>query len=169
MERKFIMKNISALYKDICINSKGEVIQGGNRLSIYEITPINVLEKNEIVRSKIYNLYYACIKGMTDDFKILVVKDKVNYAKNIDALQKRASGVASETLRHAITTYAENLEKIFSENTATFNRYFVVAKASEDIKERFSGLEELGVGLKMLTDECEVQELFRKEVLQAVL
>lgn len=163
------MKNISTLYKDICITSKGEVIQGGNRLSIYEITPVNVLEKNEVVCSKIYNLYYTYVKGITDDLKILVVKDKVNYTKNIEVLQKRATKVASKTLRRAIITYAENLEKIFSENSATFNRYFVVAKASEDIQERFSGLEELGVGLKRLTDEYEVQELFRKGVVQTVL
>lgn len=163
------MKNISTLYKDICITSKGEVIQGGNRLSVYEITPVNVLEKNEVVCSKIYNLYHTYVKGITDDFKILVVKDKVNYTKNIEVLQRRATKVASETLRRAIITYAKNLEKIFSENSATFNRYFVVAKVSEDIQERFSELEELGVGIKKLTDEYEVQELFRKGVIQTVL
>lgn len=163
------MKNISTLYKDICITSKGEVIQGNNRMNIYEVTPINIIEKSEAISSKIYNLYYSCLKGMTDDFKILVVKEQVNYAKNIEVLQKRAAKVASQALRNAIITYAQNLERVFSENTATFNKYYIVARSSEDLQEKFAGLEDVGVTLKKLTNEYEVQELFRKEVLQQVI
>lgn len=163
------MKNISTLYKDISVLSNGEIVQGSRKFSLYEITPVNVIEKNENIKQKIYSLYYSCVKGMPSEFKILVVKEKVDISSSVAKLQKRADRVNSTTLKKAIKIYENNLKDILSQNSATVNRYYIVTLATESVEENFHTLEEIGITIKKLTNENEVQNVFRKEVLQEVL
>lgn len=163
------MKNISAMYKDMNITSNGEIVQGNRRFNLYEITPVNIIEKNENIKQKIYNLYYSCVKGMPNEFKILVAKEKLDISQNISLLQKRAAKVSSPRLKAAITLYADNLKEVLSQSVATLNKYYIVAHSTENVEERFHSLEEVGVGIRKVTSEYEVQKIFRKEVLQQVL
>lgn len=163
------MKNISTIYKDMNITSNGEIVQGNYKFSIYEIIPVNIIEKNEDIKRKIYNIYYSCVKGMPNEVKILVTKEKLDVSQNILALQKRAAKISSPRLKDAIILYADNLKEVLSQNTVTLNKYYIVVHSAENVEEKFHRLEEVGIGIKKVTNEYEVHKIFRKEVLQQVL
>lgn len=156
------MKDIKMLYKDIKVLSNGEIECNKKKSIIYQVVPITVLDNSEGIKNKIYSVYYPFIKGMPNEFKIIVLKEKLDIESNINKLKQRASKVNSLQLKNAILTYVSNLRSLIEANVTLIDSYYLVVPSGENLKDRFEILQRIGISFRKVEQIDEIKKIFRK-------
>ncbi len=156
------MKNIEDLYTDIKIKPNGEIEYKKTKSIIYNIGPLNIIERNSNVKSRIYDTYYSFLKGMTNEFKIIILKEKLEIEQHIDKLKQRALKVESVELKKAILNYVSNLENAIKKNSTILAKYYIIVPFDEALETKFKVLEEIGMSIRKVDEVNEIENVFKE-------
>lgn len=163
-EKGIKMKDVKILYKNISVGVNGETEYCGKQSVIFKVTPLNIIQKSDELKTQIYDSYYPFVKGMPNEFKIIVCKGNSETNKNIQKLRKRAMNVKSIQLQNAILTYALNLESITKENESNIKNYYLVVPRDEVCKIKFEILKEIGLDIVKIENKDEIEEILKKGI-----
>ena len=106
---------------------------------------------------------------MPNEFKIIVLKEKLDIESNINKLKQRASKVNSLQLKNAILTYVSNLRSLIEANVTLIDSYYLVVPSGENLKDRFEILQRIGISFRKVEQIDEIKKIFRKGMALKVL
>lgn len=165
-------KDINDLFSNIVIGIDGEIIYSKEKCVMYQITPLSVTEKDTDFKEKVFNLYYGCIKGMPNNFQILIMRERLDFNDQIIKCKKKLANISSDNLKKALLNYMDKLNKIKEESKNNFKYYLVIPKFESndtEIINMFSNLAEIGLSLRRINDSVEISSILnscmKKEVI----
>ena len=99
---------------------------------------------------------------MTNEFKIIILKEKLEIEQHIDKLKQRALKVESVELKKAILNYVSNLENAIKKNSTILAKYYIIVPFDEALETKFKVLEEIGMSIRKVDEVNEIENVFKE-------
>lgn len=155
-------KDITSFYDILDING-GNILTKNKRISLYKVTPCNVINKNVELEEQIYVAYIAAIKMISFNYQIIIQTKKIDFKKMLNILNNNIHLSNDYMHRLIIQKYKEYLENL-SKEINVYGRYLYFITEQLDIekerrlKEGFEFLEGIGVSIERIIHD---EEIFR--------
>ncbi len=165
------IKNIQEMYDIQAITDNGQINLKDRSIIVYKIDPANIVACDEETKQKIYQAYLTCIRGLPDAFQVIISKDSVDFASQIEEYKRRINEIENEKLKLAIQRYIQYLDDISNEKKLyRTNHYLIVENMKRDeacgITNIFSNLEEFGVRISRVTSKGQLEKILKRYILK---
>ena len=168
---KIKYKNIQDLYNIENITENGQISIKDKVIVIYKIDPANIVACDEETKYKIYQAYLSCVRGLPDNFQIMISKESADFTEQIKLYNKRLSQIDNESLKLAIKKYITYLENLTSINKLYRTSHYLMVEnintnEVEEIINIFSNLEEFGVRITQIKSKEQAKNILKKFIIK---
>lgn len=165
MLKRILTKDVANVCDISNITEGGYVTIDGDIIEVYQVDPINMISREKDVRERIYAAYIATIRGLPDNYEILVTKGKDSLKPEIELYKKKLLEVENYGLKIAMKKYIDYLDELESDSEMYSSSHYLISKVDEgskDMEQIFSNLKEFGLNVTKITSKKKLEEIFRK-------
>lgn len=145
-------KNVLKVYPNTFVNCNGEVVIGTKTYLIYEVTPLNVVQRTNEFAQNVYNKYISAISALPSNIKIITLKDNLDISKTEEKLKQRLASVKNENLKAAISLYLQNFKNMMCEKKSETVKYYFAVNSYDDIQVFLENLRNVGLNVRLIND-----------------